>query len=323
MKVGLYDESDIILLQTITSLHVGVGRTIGVVDMPVYRDGLGFPSIPSSSLKGSLRGFFEREGNADILFGPSVEMIDLEAYAGALAVNEAYLLAMPVRSLRGIWALVTSPFLLKRFREILEFLNNINLLKIIDKLMEVVKKQTIDAAYVGNMDKFSLKMNENNIIILNEEFKLNSIESKELLELGRIIYPDEPDRIIIVHDDLIKEIVERSILRRARIKLVKESKKVEKGGLWTEEDVPANTIFFTWFLYSKSRKMVNLEPWKSYINEEIGKEQNYVPSKAIRNFVKSKLLKEDRGMLIFGGHETIGRGIVKLRCITGETYAIK
>ncbi|MBO3810275.1 MAG: hypothetical protein FGF50_11885, partial [Candidatus Brockarchaeota archaeon] len=107
----------------------------------------------------------------------------------------------------------------------------------------------------------------------------------------------------LLHDDCAKEVVERSILRRARIRLKKETKTVESGGLWSEEDIPADTLFFTIFLYSKSRKP------KEELNAE-----------SIRNVVLKRLFTSHegkRGYGVFGGHETIGRGIVEFIGVTG------
>gem|GEM_PF-6826761 len=43
------------------------------------------------------------------------------------------------------------------------------------------------------------------------------------------------------------------ILRRTRVRLKPETKTVETGALWTEEELPIETLFVTCFLYSKAR----------------------------------------------------------------------
>lgn len=315
MKVGVYDLSSIIFIRTVTPLHIGVGRVTGVVDLPIQRDGLGFPCIPSSSLKGALRAFFrERIGDycTEVLFGASPEAV--ESYAGAFAVNEAFLLAIPTRSLRGIWTLVTSPFLLNRFKGVLEMVGAEKLKSEIDDVMSHIDKIGKEQILMVDPEEFSI----NGEVILNEEFRLKPQQLKELEKLARAVYPEDTKRFAVVHDDIIKGVIERSILRRTRIKLEKFTKRVETGGLWTEEEVPINTIFFTWFLYSRSRRRIEEEKKKEWernsgIKEyvRIG-EHDYATSKAVMNCVELKLLKEARGIIIFGGHETIGRGVVQL-----------
>ena len=44
-----------VLAAALTHIHVGAGRSPGVVDLPVVRDPLGVFYIPGSSLKGSLK----------------------------------------------------------------------------------------------------------------------------------------------------------------------------------------------------------------------------------------------------------------------------
>lgn len=317
----MYELGSIILVKAVTPLHIGVGRSIGVVDMPIQRDGFGFPCIPSSSIKGALRAFFrERIGDCtEVLFGASPE--DTESYAGAFTINEAYLLAIPARSLRGVWVLVTSPFLLSRFEEGLELIGVEEPLKReLEENMTCIKRIVREQILMVAPENYSI----DDIIILNEEFRLKPQPSEELKKLAKIIYPEDAERFALVHDDLIKDIVERSILRRTRIKLERGVKRVETGGLWTEEEVPINTIFFTWFLYSRSRRRIEDE-WKKEWEKHSGVREyvqiegyNYATSRAVMECVESRLLKEGKGIIIFGGHETIGRGIVQLRKI-GES----
>ena len=92
-------------------------------------------------------------------------------------------------------------------------------------------------------------------------------------------------------------LVERSILRRARIRLKPETKTVETGALWTEEELPIETLFVTCFMYSKARMPKQ--------KEKLGVDK-------VRELVENELFNKRKGYVIFGGHETIGRGLVKM-----------
>ena len=306
-KLGRYELSSLVLMRTISPFHIGIGRVIGTVDMPIARDSLGFPVVPASSLKGALRAHFIGDPYEKVIFGPEVGE---EAYAGALAVTEGYLLTMPARSLRGIWLLISSPLLVRRFAEGLRLIEihepqNIGLL--LDKANALLKaaediKSSESLVCKDGRDRLSVKIKDKEQVIVNEEFLLECKESDSVRDFFESLKVDEPWRAVLVHDDCVREIVERSILRRSRIRLKRETKTVEGGGLWSEEDVPSNALFFTTFLYSKSRS---------------AKEE---PAKCIKEVVLKRLFTDPegkRGYVIFGGHETIGRGIVELIGVTG------
>ncbi|MCX7999648.1 MAG: RAMP superfamily CRISPR-associated protein [Leptospiraceae bacterium] len=69
-----------------SSLHVGSGNEIGLIDLPIQREKhTNFPKIESSSLKGALREFFESKNLIDniqerikihLLFGYDADSLD-------------------------------------------------------------------------------------------------------------------------------------------------------------------------------------------------------------------------------------------------------
>jgi CRISPR-associated protein Cmr4 len=105
-----------------SSLHVGTGDVLGLVDLPIQREKhTSFPKIESSSLKGAIRNHFESvlkedKKTVDDLFGP--EDADQEnAKMGLVAFTDAKILLFPVKSIKGVFALITCPFILKRYYE--------------------------------------------------------------------------------------------------------------------------------------------------------------------------------------------------------------
>jgi len=120
-----------------TALHVGIGQELGPVDLPVHRERhTGIPIIPGSGLRGALRALAvrrargetdtekrkTREGDIKRFFGP---VAGDQLQQGLLVVGEAMPLAIPFRSLNGVFAWATCPLLLDRFvrrtRESLEW----------------------------------------------------------------------------------------------------------------------------------------------------------------------------------------------------------
>ena len=111
-------KTKIMSIFTRTPLHVGCGSSVGAVDQPVVRERhTGYPIIPGSTIKGVLADLwlnadYTRSEDGKRLFGQDDNTA--AAKSGSLAIGEAKLLAFPVRSARGCFALVTSPVCLER-----------------------------------------------------------------------------------------------------------------------------------------------------------------------------------------------------------------
>ena len=104
--LGLYAE---------TSIHAGAGTSTGVIDLPIMREShTGWPCIFGSAVKGALRAKAEQRQQELLtdIFGPDTN--NASDHAGALAVGDARLLLLPVRSLTSHFKWVTCTALIKR-----------------------------------------------------------------------------------------------------------------------------------------------------------------------------------------------------------------
>ncbi|CAG1004418.1 partial CRISPR system Cms endoribonuclease Csm3, partial [Gammaproteobacteria bacterium] len=112
-------------LHALTPLHVGTGRGVGFIDLPVAREkATGWPVVPGSGIKGVLA---DRHGATDdkrktdpklaAAFGRADDKL---ANSGALIFTDARMVCLPVRSLYGTFAWVTSPLALRRLARDLE-----------------------------------------------------------------------------------------------------------------------------------------------------------------------------------------------------------
>lgn len=118
-------QAKLYFVHALTPLHAGTGQGVGVIDLPIAREkATGIPYLPGSSVKGVLRDASKSSDSAATIavFGPETE--NASAHAGALQVADARLLLLPVRSLRGTYAWVTSPLLLRRFQRDGEYAEN-------------------------------------------------------------------------------------------------------------------------------------------------------------------------------------------------------
>lgn len=298
--------SSILYIHAITALHPGSGHALGVVDLPVQRERhTQWPLIPASSIKGVLRdacrnaieGKPAKEADDDpavvAAFGPTTS--SESKHAGALMLTDARLLAFPVRSLKGVFAWVTCPAVLERLNRDLKLAGKA-------PLAEVAKLQ----AALGNADKMlavasrrenlALGAGDTQRIVLEEfEFKPVSEALSDPVIRAVQAASDEASRsrvatnLVAVHDDNFGHFVRHATEVTARIALGYETKTAKDGALFYQEFLPAETLFYSVVIANPSRA---------------GKGGG---STEILNTLRSGIQKQ-KGMLQFGGNETIGRG---------------
>lgn len=126
----MFEATQLVFYYAISPVHMGAGSAIGAIDSPIQREvHTKHPMFAGSGLKGALRHHFSRawprtEGDAaktkpnnliHRIFGPDTSASD---FAGALSLSDAQLVALPVRSLKGGFAYVTSPLALARLQRL-------------------------------------------------------------------------------------------------------------------------------------------------------------------------------------------------------------
>ena len=106
----------ILSLFTETSLHAGTGQMTGVIDLPIQREAhTDWPCVYGSAVKGAMRMLADSKIGKDLVdevFGPE----EGNLHAGSVAISDAKLLLLPVRSLTGYFKWVTCPALLERLQ---------------------------------------------------------------------------------------------------------------------------------------------------------------------------------------------------------------
>lgn len=124
----MFEATQLVFYYAVSPVHMGAGSAIGAIDSPIQREvHTRHPMFAGSGLKGALRHHFnrrwsraegdERKPNSLInrIFGPDTGASD---FAGALSLSDAQLVALPVRSLKGGFAYVTSPLALARLHRL-------------------------------------------------------------------------------------------------------------------------------------------------------------------------------------------------------------
>ncbi|MTI96661.1 MAG: type III-B CRISPR module RAMP protein Cmr4 [Firmicutes bacterium] len=213
-----------------SAMHLGTESTGGLIDLPVAREAAtGYPLVPSSSLKGSLRDKARNAFNkteVEALFGEQDK-------AGGIAVTDARLLLLPVRSLTSHYVWVTCPYMLERLQRDMKLVG-----KQVNLKIESPKDGQVFAASTGKL--------------LLEELTLETDERTELIQnSARVIAPligHESVRnrlegqLVIVSNNRMAYFATYCLTVRARNQL-NETTKISEN-LWYEETLPPDSLFY-------------------------------------------------------------------------------
>ncbi len=220
------------LIHLLSPMHVGGTYEFSVVDQPIQREGhTGFPKIEASSLKGSIRHHYVRtvKDNAQekVIFGDT-------DYAGKLTFTDARILFFPVRSAKGVYALLTCPIVLNRY------------------MQEEGKNITVNIdGNQGHVTSTSTIKLENSNNVLLDEYLYEQVE--ENLEFntcikyveGRMSGVDIASHAFLISDDEFTYFVKHNTEIITRTAINHETGIVTTHALFDEEYVPTETIFYT------------------------------------------------------------------------------
>ena len=322
-----------------TPLHAGSGQEPGIVDMPIQRERhTGFPKIEGSGLKGSIREVFEelktedsevksdklkeefpylegkweieKDGKKLIKFDQAISLAfgpeEGDAHAGALGFTDARLLLFPVKSMKGVFAWITCPMVLERFKKELELCKNSGgISKDLSSLNDIPSDDFLKPKNGKGKcivaDKNEVGINGN--VILEEyafEIQNNNLRSLAKFLSDTIDIPDINNKLVILSNEDFRDFVNLSTEVITRTKINNETGTVQSGALFTEEYLPAETVMYSLTLTT------------SIFNKDKG------------IFAKADAIKEEKRVMDFfekgipeviqiGGNATIGKGIVRTK----------
>lgn len=243
-------------LHALSPLHVGTGQSVGAIDLPIARERpTGIPLVPGSSVKGALRaacrGVMEPVVHKRV-FGPDKD--HASEHAGALQFSDAHLLLLPVRSVAGTFAWVTSPYLLLRYlRDLQETVRGAAR----NAKLQVPRIAPGECAVMGEsaltVEVSALSGAPQARVILEDlDFKRQTVggETRGLLEgiQARLFPADEvwrrhlAERLCIVADDAMGLFMQHATEVVARVRLEEDTKTVGRGALWYEEALPVESV---------------------------------------------------------------------------------
>ncbi|MEM4584668.1 MAG: type III-B CRISPR module RAMP protein Cmr4 [Ignisphaera sp.] len=291
----MYSAAKLLYIKAYTPLHVGIGRgEKAYVDLPIQRDEYGYPVIWSSSLKGAIKANLDSDIRPYLGSEPGEPL----SKPSAVVFLDARLLLIPVRVINKVWAYATSINLLKIFNKYVEALNSMN---------EQYKLNQLDLSKLsGDKAMVSKKELIHNGRVMINEMELEAEVCEKILEFIHLAdaLPQEiktvvEDRGLVIIPDkenMDLRIINRSIIIQHRVRLKREEKVVERGGLWSEEYVPMESVFASVILCRDTK-------------------HNNVDKKAL-DVCESIASKLNGKFIYVGGKESIGKGLVKLYTTT-------
>lgn len=256
-------------LFTETSLHAGAGQALGVIDLPIQREAhTAWPCVFGSAVKGALRARSKTAAlqDIDLIFGPELDKAgERIEFAGALAVGDARLLLLPVRSLTTHFRWVTCPAALQRFKRDVERMGlkasfatpHPNPLP----AGEGVKSEAW--LEVPSVAPDAALVIEGNGQVFLEEYRFRE-DSSQAVALGKIasalarLMPDGlaealKRQLAIVADDHFRHLAEQATPVNAHVRL-DDKKTVARGALWYEETLPPETLLYVGLNAVNARK---------------------------------------------------------------------
>ena len=340
----MYKVKDLMFIIAETPVHAGSGSELGIVDLPIQRERYTeFPKIESSGLKGCLREAFEsyrifengqtrlidcekikilqkefpqisqrwKEKNIKfdeaifLIFGPEGD----EAHAGAITLTDARILLFPVKSLKGVFAWITSPMILERFRKDLELADKSGFnFSNFQSFKNTVPMESEVVITHSNKEKVVLEE-------ITFEIKKEGKTSQLAEWLANKIFPKDQaysfwkeklkkDLVILEDDDFI-QFVKTSTEVITRTRISNETGTVVPGALWTEEYLPQDAILYSLIMFTSPR--VKEEEKKGIFKAENPEKE----AERVYEFFKVGLPK----VIQIGGNQTIGKGFVRLKLL--------
>ena len=312
----------LIYASLLTPTHPGAGRAIGVVDLPIVKDPLGYPYVPASEVKGALKSLLARRLNLELVNGRIKCGLGRDASilccllggevgegpegASALSITSLNILLVPAPNPdRGV-VYVTTPSLLARAAEFLRASGDIK------------GAESLERAAGGIGDKALLSFEPPHGYVAIALQRVSAQRNDDVCEAGRVIesrvrglnslYRALPigDRLVVLPEGIGKALIDKLLLRHTRVRLDRATKTVSRGALWTEEYLPVATL------------LMGLLVETGFKNKFCG--DRLAGLRDLKDLLRKAGILDGEGFMYItvGGKESIGAGLMKLLILEGR-----
>ena len=299
----MFKSARVLFLFAETPLHAGTGTGLGVIDMPIQREKhTDYPIVQASGVKGAVRDWFERQdmnqADIDTLFGPE-SVSDDSGFAGAVAFTDARTTIFTVRSLRGVFAFITSELALHRLHK------ELTLSGIIPDWQPTGPADNQALCCAGS------KLVKDRVAIL-EEYAFQVTESPEIEKaatwLSTHAFPADKaydywrnkmkTDLLVLPENAFRDFLKMSTDVRPHITIDEKTRTVKNGMLFYEECLPCDTLLSTTVLTMDSNNPSQKEDAKA---------------------LQDKLATLDGKRIQMGGKASLGRGLLAARFASPAT----
>lgn len=254
-------------------------------------------------------------------------------FSGCLAFTDARLLLFPVKSMKGVFAWITCPYILERFKEdtnltkkddevkidfikptitVVEgscIVSDLNIVSIETKKDENKDEKKQDSNKDNSKEQSKKDIIIKNVILEEYSFTAKPQDEKNSENLKKIIKSisdytslnNVGERIVILSDDDFKDFVNLSTEVITRTKINNATGTVAQGALFNEEYLPPETIMYYLVFASP---VFQKEEKKGIFQNKNGKDEEEIVfeffEKGLPEFVQ------------IGGNATIGKGITRM-----------
>lgn len=308
----MYTKKEMLYIKALSPVHAGTGQGLGSVDMPIQRESHSdIPKIEGSGLKGAIRsliytrkfsGYKKRNSKVESFAEKNFNEVfgcENNENAGRIAFTDAKLLFLPINSDQHIFKLVTCPYILKRWVEELTF--TLSTLKQDSALANKLKAlyTSVKGLSINEGKCICSKSQLNNVFLDGYEFEIKE-DDDVIKNIADIIgfNSSDKERITIIKDEEFRDLVAiyTEIITRNRIDI--NTGVTEKGGLFTEEYLPVESVLY--FVTLASPQFNNFNEKSDSIGDET----------AVIKYINDNI--SVGSIFQVGGNATIGKGLVKV-----------
>ena len=321
----MFNATRLVFYYAISPVHMGAGSAIGAIDSPIQREVHTLhPMFAGSGLKGALRHHLNqawprsanpKKAGATLpcpliarLFGPDTGASD---YAGALSLTDAQVVALPVRSLKGGFAYVTSPLALARLLRLALQAGFTSawpaLPNVADGHAAVSSENLLDKDARLVLESFEFKPAK-----VNESLQLVAgwLAGHALPGAAQKFFADKiKTDLVLLSDTDFSHFARHAMVIEPHVRINDESGTADDGGLFYVENLPPETLMV-------GLAQATVERFKAGSHRE-----DLLDAKEVlENLFDDHSAPEGRGLagqlLQIGGDASTGRGLVLVQPAT-------
>lgn len=316
----MFEATQLVFYYAVSPVHMGAGSAIGAIDSPIQREvHTQHPMFAGSGLKGALRHHFnrawpraegdERKANSLInrIFGPDTGASD---FAGALSLSDAQLVALPVRSLKGGFAYVTSPLALARLRRLATQAG----------LSPDWAVPSVAENKAGTASDALLQAKGSDKQLILEAFEFIKVDAGDVSKIATWIaeqaLPGASNKffadklksdLVVLNDTDFSHFARHAMVVEPHVRINDESGTADDGGLFYVENLPPETLMVGLAQASIERYKKDNKPDTTLTAPEV-LALVFVGQGEHQSGIDGKLLQ-------IGGDATTGRGLVLVQAV--------